>query len=50
VLAPPSQAGEDGIIETIFACIGESDKYYAEFGTQDARECTTRYLRTKGWT
>ncbi|KAI8465406.1 MAG: hypothetical protein J3K34DRAFT_487847 [Monoraphidium minutum] len=49
-----SQAGEDGILEAILDCIGPGEgrgaRYYAEFGTQDCSECTTRYLRTKGWT
>ncbi|KIZ07535.1 hypothetical protein MNEG_0424 [Monoraphidium neglectum] len=45
-----SQYGEDGIIETIFSCIKEKNKDYVEFGTEDASECTTRYLRTQGWT
>ncbi|KAI8473988.1 MAG: hypothetical protein J3K34DRAFT_156062 [Monoraphidium minutum] len=48
-----SQWGEDGIIEAIFGCIGPGQGpgslYYVEFGTQTCQECTSRYLRTKGW-
>lgn len=45
-----SQVGEDGILEAVFDCIGQGEKYYVEFGTESCDECTTRYLRDeKGW-
>lgn len=44
-----SQNGEDGIIQYIFRKIGETNKYFVEFGAEDGRECNTRYLREKGW-
>lgn len=40
-----SQNGEDGIIEAIFARIGEGNKFFVEFGVQDGKECNTHNLR-----
>lgn len=48
--ARPQKQGEDGIIEFIMSNIGETDKYYVEFGVQDCSECNTRALRDRGWT
>ena len=45
-----SQNGEDGIIEAIFDRIGEGEKYYVEFGTENGAEVNTRFLREqKKW-
>jgi hypothetical protein len=48
-----SQNGEDGItIEILIRLYDDMyNKYYVEFGTQDAKECNTRILREHfGWT
>jgi hypothetical protein len=37
-----SQAGEDGIIEHIFKCIGPGKKKFVEFGTESGMECESR--------
>ncbi|WIA39965.1 hypothetical protein OEZ86_013395 [Tetradesmus obliquus] len=39
-----SQYGEDSILETIFGCIGTTDKYFVEFGVEDGTQCTKRNL------
>jgi hypothetical protein len=45
-----SQNGEDGIIQGILNFIGDTNRYYVEFGVNDGVECNTRLLREKyGW-
>jgi hypothetical protein len=44
-----SQHDEDGIIEEIFRRIGETDRYFVEFGVGDGIENCTSYLVLKGW-
>lgn len=44
-----SQNGEDGIIEEIFARLGETDRVFVEIGVQDGLECNSTYLLLKGW-
>jgi hypothetical protein len=43
VLQVFSQYGEDGILETIFSCIGTTDKYFVEFGVE-VRRCGSLLL------
>jgi hypothetical protein len=45
-----SQNGEDGVIEAIFAAIGVTNRYFVEFGCEQAVECNTANLLTQGWT
>lgn len=44
-----SQNGEDGIIQAIFQCIGETDRIYVEIGCEDGQECNSRLLNERGW-
>ncbi len=45
-----SQNGEDGIIESIFKAIGQTNRFYVEVGCEDASECNTRKLsEVDGW-
>lgn len=46
-----SQNGEDGITAYILTCIGTTNKYYLEIGTEAGKECNTRILRERyKWT
>lgn len=45
-----SQNGEDGVIEAIFAEIGVTNKYFVEFGCEEAIECNVAQLAAQGWT
>jgi hypothetical protein len=45
-----SQNGEDGVIEAIFNEIGVTNRYFVEFGCEQAVECNTAYLLSLGWT
>jgi hypothetical protein len=44
-----SQHDEDGVIEEIFRRLGETDRYFVEFGVGDGLENNTLYLLLKGW-
>lgn len=45
-----SQQGEDGIIEEIFRRIGETNRYFVEFGVETGLECNSaRLARECGW-
>lgn len=44
-----SQNGEDGVIESTFAAVGDTNRYYVEFGCGDGSECNTTLLEGRGW-
>lgn len=44
-----SQYGEDGILEEIFNRIGETNRYFVEFGVETGIECNSSLLLFKGW-
>ena len=44
-----SQNGEDGVIAAIFDTIGVTNRYFVEFGVEDATECNTAALLERGW-
>lgn len=44
-----SQNGEDGVLNTIFANIGVTNRYFVEFGCEDATECNSAHLLDLGW-
>ena len=44
-----SQNGEDGILDALFASIGVTNRFFVEFGCEDAMECNTAYLLGQGW-
>lgn len=44
-----SQFGEDGVIAEIFSRIGERDRFFVEFGTQNGIHNNTRFLLEQGW-
>jgi len=44
-----SQNGEDGVLQAIFAAVGVTNKYFVEFGCEQATECNCAYLLEQGW-
>ncbi len=45
-----SQNGEDGVLAAIFVAVGVTNRYFVEFGVDDAAECNTACLLQQGWT
>jgi len=43
------QNGEDGVLEAIFAALGVTNRFFVEFGCEDATECNTACLLEQGW-
>jgi hypothetical protein len=44
-----SQNGEDGVIAAIFKAIGVTNRFFVEFGCEQATMCNTAYLLDQGW-
>jgi tetratricopeptide (TPR) repeat protein len=45
-----SQNGEDGVIESLFAELGTTNKFFVEFGCDNGWECNGAYLLEQDWT
>lgn len=45
-----SQNKEDGVIESLIKIFNLTERFYVEIGTQNGRECNTRFIREElGW-
>jgi hypothetical protein len=44
-----SQNGEDGVLDALFEWIGTTNRFFVEFGCEDATQCNAAYLLTQGW-